>query len=108
MKTYNIPIERVVRHYDASRKNCPQTMNNNGDWSKWNNFKERLVKMNTPTPQIDEELKNIIEVLSTYTNVDGTPMLNKDYWMLNTVEGSKPNPLFVAKLIKNLSAKIIY
>ncbi|MDF2612533.1 MAG: putative phage related amidase [Clostridia bacterium] len=41
MKSYGIPVERVVRHYDASRKNCPQTMNG-GTWSKWNEFKVKL------------------------------------------------------------------
>ena len=34
MKKFNIPIERVVRHYDASRKNCPGHMRQN-NWSKW-------------------------------------------------------------------------
>ena len=43
MKELNIDIEHVVTHYAASRKNCPQTMNNNGDWSKWYEFKERVV-----------------------------------------------------------------
>ena len=38
----NIPFANVVRHYDASRKNCPQTMNHNGNWSDWHNFKARL------------------------------------------------------------------
>ena len=41
MKELNIPIERVVRHYDASRKNCPASMNNNG-WYKWSVFKQSL------------------------------------------------------------------
>jgi len=39
----NISNDYVVRHYDASRKNCPQTMNNSGDWTAWNNFKAKLV-----------------------------------------------------------------
>lgn len=41
MKELNIPIERVVRHYDASRKNCPASMNING-WYKWSVFKQSL------------------------------------------------------------------
>ena len=36
MQELNIPAERVVRHYDASRKNCPASMNN-GTWSKLEN-----------------------------------------------------------------------
>ena len=44
MSELNIPIERVVRHYDASRKNCPQTFNKNGNWNKWYEFKQKLVE----------------------------------------------------------------
>ena len=38
MKELNIPAERVVRHYDASRKNCPASMSGNS-WEKWHEFK---------------------------------------------------------------------
>ena len=43
MKKYNIPIEKVVRHYDASRKLCPASMAAN-NWAKWSWFKEQLKK----------------------------------------------------------------
>ena len=57
MKKYNIPIDRVIRHYDASRKSCPglvgwndgtlykedgsktKEKNNSNEWIK---FKEKL------------------------------------------------------------------
>jgi N-acetylmuramoyl-L-alanine amidase len=41
MLELNIPIERVVRHYDASRKNCPASMSAD-NWSLWNAFKAQL------------------------------------------------------------------
>ena len=41
MKELNIPAERVVRHYDASRKNCPASMNK-GNWEKWEEFKKLI------------------------------------------------------------------
>jgi N-acetyl-anhydromuramyl-L-alanine amidase AmpD len=41
MRKHNISIDKVVRHYDASRKNCPQTMSAN-NWSAWNEFKNRV------------------------------------------------------------------
>lgn len=41
MNKYNIPAENVVRHFDASRKSCPNTMRAN-DWAKWKEFKARL------------------------------------------------------------------
>jgi hypothetical protein len=56
---------------------------------------------------VDEQLKSDLEILASYTNSDGTPLLNKEYWTINTKEGSQPNPLYVAKLIKNLARKII-
>ncbi|OQB14612.1 MAG: N-acetylmuramoyl-L-alanine amidase CwlH precursor [Firmicutes bacterium ADurb.Bin193] len=48
MSELNIPIERVVRHYDASRKNCPASMSNN-NWLLWNTFKAQLVVNTEPT-----------------------------------------------------------
>lgn len=41
MKKYHIPAERVVRHYDASRKNCPASFSPN-NWERWHKFKEDL------------------------------------------------------------------
>jgi len=41
MKKLNIPADKVVRHYDASRKICPGTMSANG-WQNWNSFKRML------------------------------------------------------------------
>ncbi|MDC4245495.1 N-acetylmuramoyl-L-alanine amidase [Clostridium perfringens] len=38
---YNIPNDRVKRHYDASHKICPQTFSPN-NWARWWDFKARL------------------------------------------------------------------
>ena len=35
------PNAKIVRHYDASRKNCPGSMSAN-NWAEWNAFKLRL------------------------------------------------------------------
>lgn len=43
MKKFNIPFERVVRHYDASRKNCPGHMSRLS-WKAWWQFKEDIGK----------------------------------------------------------------
>lgn len=42
MKKYNVSINNVVRHYDASRKNCPAAFSNN-NWERWTAFKTKLV-----------------------------------------------------------------
>jgi N-acetylmuramoyl-L-alanine amidase len=46
MKEYNIGIGNVVRHYDASGKNCPQSMSSNS-WQKWKEFKSMLTERPT-------------------------------------------------------------
>ena len=43
MKELNISAECVVRHYDASRKNCPASMSGDG-WAKWKEFKEKIME----------------------------------------------------------------
>lgn len=40
MKTYNIPLENVLRHFDVTGKNCPAPMVENV--SRWSNFKQKL------------------------------------------------------------------
>ena len=42
MKKYGIPESKVVRHYDASRKNCPASFNLDGKWTRWFQFKNEL------------------------------------------------------------------
>ncbi len=37
-------IENVVRHYDASRKNCPAALSAN-DWEKWKELKRRIAEV---------------------------------------------------------------
>lgn len=46
MVKYNIPVERVVRHYDVTKKVCPEPYVR--DAKAWENFKARLV-INKPT-----------------------------------------------------------
>jgi len=41
MNKYNIGIDNVVRHYDASRKTCPNSFASN-NWARWYDFKDKL------------------------------------------------------------------
>ena len=60
MKELNIPLEKVVRHYDASRKNCPASMSKNG-WALWDTFKKSLTinEEDLTMAQYDELKKEI-------------------------------------------------
>lgn len=60
MAELNIDINHVVRHYDASRKICPNSMRELG-WKLWGIFKERLAKTEELTMGQYEELKQEIE-----------------------------------------------
>lgn len=93
MKQYNISIDKVVRHYDASRKNCPQSMNNNGDWSKWTWFKNQLIE--------DIEFKNNLECL-----VKCGKIKSMDYWLNNAQIGKMCQGEYV-KIILNKFAETV-
>lgn len=89
-KQYGIPNSRVIRHYDASGKNCPGNWNHN-NWGKWWAFKKRLegktveapIKrpQNKPTGSIEQKARDTIA--GKYGNGEERKRrLGKDY---NTV-----------------------
>lgn len=62
MQKYNIPISRVVRHYDASRKNCPGSLSAN-NWAAWWQFIEDIKYNNIQKEEVEmtnEEVKQLI------------------------------------------------
>ena len=60
MDKHNIPLERVIRHYDASRKNCPASMSSN-DWEGWRAFKIALEReLNKQVNEVKGEIKGNI------------------------------------------------
>lgn len=91
MAKYNIPVERVVRHYDASRKNCPAQMNRNGDWSSWNNFKNRLQGQATSTPSNNIGVGTKVKVTgSNYATGQNIPAwVKQNTYTVTQVSGNK-------------------
>ena len=64
MNELNIPIDRVVRHYDASRKTCPGSMSSN-NWAAWEQFKKRVAEGDDELMSKEyEELKAAIDNLT--------------------------------------------
>ena len=89
MQELNIPIDRVVRHYDASRKNCPQSMSGNG-WAQWYEFKEKLKGEDLTMAQY-EELKNEISQLTETVKVLATELSNLKHPMIyNYIDNNMP------------------
>lgn len=67
MLKLNIPAERVIRHYDASRKLCPASMSQN-DWQMWKKFKEELIVSDELAVKMSAGLSDeTMEYLKNYT-----------------------------------------
>lgn len=89
MRKFNIPIERVVRHYDASRKNCPGHMRQN-NWSKWWKFKEDI---QTPIEwQIDLSKDSVFG--------SDSKVIEKDYFSTNGLKiiETTPDKIYIQQL----------
>jgi N-acetylmuramoyl-L-alanine amidase len=88
MKKHAVPLERVVRHYDASRKLCPGSMSED-NWSRWQEFKKNL----EDKPVI--ELQKAVAVLHE-RGIINTP----EYWLKNAVKGKMLKGEYAALLIQ--------
>ena len=89
MQELDIPIDRVVRHYDASRKNCPQSMSGNG-WAQWYKFKEKLKGEDLTMAQY-EELKNEISQMTETVKVLATELHDLKHPMIyNYIDNNMP------------------
>lgn len=53
MKEYNVDVDHVIRHYDATRKNCPAPFV--FDTERWNSFKKKLQEQYTEEETISKE-----------------------------------------------------
>lgn len=53
MKEYNIPIDRVVRHYDVTGKHCPMPYIDEVEWKK---FKNLIVSILNPQKEEGEKM----------------------------------------------------
>lgn len=90
MQELNIPIDGVVRHYDASRKNCPASMSGNG-WAKWKEFTNRLKESEGLTMTQYEELKNEIAELTETVKILATELHDiKNPFIYNYIDDNMP------------------
>lgn len=71
MQTYDIPAERVIRHYDVSGKLCPGIIGWNedsGNTTEWKHFKERIGDNAAKTDDKTDTKKQIYRVRKTATD----------------------------------------
>ena len=87
MQTLGVDANHVVRHYDASRKDCPMSMDNN-NWARWNEFKKRITETEGLTVTQYEELKGKINGLKQ--EIEGIKPKLYRYMDNNMPEWAKP------------------
>lgn len=83
---YDVSFEKVVRHYDASRKNCPQYLNKDGDWKGWKKFKDDLKDSDSDSNQeypsregFDEDQIENVKTITEYFKDKG--------WTIEAIAG---------------------
>lgn len=82
MKKHNVPIDKVVRHYDASRKLCPNIMRKN-NWELWFTFKRmlqteiKIVKLNLRGKPL--EFEGYLENGTNYVIINGKKEVLRTY-----------------------------
>ncbi|MEF9952182.1 MAG: peptidoglycan recognition family protein [Clostridium sp.] len=92
MQKHNISIENVVRHYDASRKNCPSAFSKN-DWVRWHEFKKGLVSIGDDD-MIADSVKLFVSAKSE--------VMESEIKLLQKVVGMKETGIATEELVRKL------
>lgn len=67
-KKYNIPISRVVRHYDVTHKNCPEPFVR--DEGKWKDFLRRLEANLMEDEEVELTMLEKLEIVKDFYGFD--------------------------------------
>lgn len=87
MNDLGLGVNDVVRHYDCSKKNCPNSFSANG-WVKWSEFKSKLTENKEDKEMVDKDW-----YLWRYEDVaDAGFDAQIHYDMFGKEEGRKPVP----------------
>lgn len=81
MKKYNIDVNHVIRHYDATRKNCPAPFVK--DEERWENFKKKLQEQSTEETEEKEEYTDYEKRVRNWQDT-----MNLDYNSNLAIDGS--------------------
>lgn len=92
----------VVRHYDASRKNCPQFLNLDGNWTAWNAFKAKLTTSSTVTEPETVKEKGDFDGMTTTQKEN----IIKDMWV--QVFGRLPEQGTIDKWVEQINLGVSF
>lgn len=92
----------VIRHYDASRKNCPQYLNLDGNWTAWNSFKAKLTTPSATTEAAVEKEKGDFDGMTTTQKEN----VIKDMWV--QVFGRLPEQGTIDKWVEQINIGVSF
>ena len=120
MQTYNIPADRVIRHYDVSGKLCPGIIGWNEDSkdiSQWKEFKAKLTNStNTKTDdviyRVRKSANDAKSQIGAYRNLNGAKALadkNTGYSVYDTKDKLiyTPSKQTAKKTVTELAKEVI-
>ncbi len=88
MEELQIPLSRVVRHYDASRKKCPNSMAGQ-NWAEWKAFSQEIEKEEW-TMQQYEEIKSQLKDLTETVGQLAVELHNQAPMIYNYIDENMP------------------
>ena len=100
MKDLNIPLERVVRHYDASHKSCPHSFSDN-NWALWHEFKKQLISI--PAVKIDNSKVLLLQKVCNRVGIrgaNGKPLIEDGLDGINTASAKERLIKYIAEVTK--------
>lgn len=106
MISLKVPADRVLRHYDASRKSCPGKMKTN-NWALWWEFKERIKE--PIVLKMDLSKTSTASYLLKEDNKENKPMDNQKVspWFEKDVEQLKARGIIKGDDLGNINPKNI-
>ena len=78
MNEFNVPLAKVCRHWDASRKNCPASWSDN-NWKKWYEFKELLAGAPLPIQSVPDETP--VQSVLHFSYPNNAKMINNNLYV---------------------------
>lgn len=81
MKKYNIDVDHVIRHYDATRKNCPAPFVK--DEERWENLKKKLQEKSTKEETTEDTDSDYVKRVKNWQDT-----MNLDYNCKLAIDGS--------------------
>ena len=103
MDKYNIKMDKVIRHYDASHKSCPNNMMAN-NWAKWHDFKKQLAELGKNNKNVGDDIDMIADTVKIFASQNSPikEQMQEQIKALQGVVGLAKDGIATEELVKKL------